>query len=362
MEHRNSLRTLKYEEIFERSRFFKILSLISDFMSKTLTVITPIISATGVFLVLFYLKKVGLEREFISVISSPTVLIAIALYSIFIAIFFALLLLLPGTLVFLGSLQWESEKYSKSKGDLLILISFLFMFSLLTLTLSLYFSDVKTHERLGLLIIALVFCLGLLISSRQSWLYEKRPLKLKGLIIVNKCNAKSFFISAVSTSLGISILLFSIFLMLKAMHFLIGNDGVVFWVTLSAVYLFYSILVASVISFRDSLFFAYLFFLISSVISLLFQSEVSSNVVSQLGLGNFSSSYTVRTESISNIKKDMWKNKDGEYLIRSIDNVAELKNIWVLLSLKDKVIISPSNSSEVWVSIPTSAIVNEGAL
>lgn len=146
------------------------------------------------------------------------------------------------------------------------------------------------------------------------------------------------------------------------MHFLIGNDGVVFWVTLSAVYLFYSILVASVISFRDSLFFAYLFFLISSVISLLFQSEVSSNVVSQLGLGNFSSSYTVRTESISNIKKDMWKNKDGENLIRSVDNVAELKNIWVLLSLKDKVIISPSNSSEVWVSIPTSAIVNEGAL
>ena len=205
MEHRNSLRTLKCEEIFERSRFFKILSLISDFMSKTLTVITPIISAIGVFLVLFYLKKVGLEREFISVISSPTVLIAIALYSILIAIFFALLLLLPGTLVFLGSLQWESEKYSKSKGGLLILISFLFMFSLLTLTLSLYFSDVKTHERLGLLIIALVFCLGLLISSRQSWLYEKRPLKLKGLIIVNKCSAKSFFISAVSTSLGISI-------------------------------------------------------------------------------------------------------------------------------------------------------------
>lgn len=362
MEHRNSLRTLKYEEIFERSRFFKILDLISDVMSKTLKIITPIISTIGVIFVLFYLKGLGLERELISVISSPAVLISIAMHSILIAIFFALLLLLPGTLVFLGSLQWESEKYSKSKGELLIVISSLFMFSLLTLTFSLYFSDVKTHERLGFLIIALILCLGLLISSRQSWLYEKRPLKFKGLIVMNKCNAKSFFISAVSTSLGLSVLLFSIFLMLKAMHYLIGSDGFSFWATLSAVYLFYSILVASVISFRDSLFLAYLFLLVSSVISLLFQSEVSSNVVSQLGLGNFSSSYTVRTENISNIRKDMWKNKEGEYLIRSIGNVTELKNIWVLLSLKDKVIISPSNSSEVWISIPTSAIVNEGAL
>ncbi len=102
--------------------------------------------------------------------------------------------------------------------------------------------------------------------------------------------------------------------------------------------------------------------LICGIVYLLFQSEVSSNVISKLGIGNYSSSYTVKSESVENLRKDVWKSKDNEFLIKSNGNVTELKNIWVILSLKEKVIISPSDSSKIWISIPTSAIVNEGVL
>lgn len=362
MKQRNSLKNERFEDIVARNRYFKILSLFAELTSKILTVTTPLISIIGLIFVLIYLKDVGLEREFVSVVSSPTVLVAIAMYSIFIAIFLALILTLPGMLVFFGSQQWEFGDYSDSKGKVFILISSLFMFSLLVLTLSLYFTEVKDHDRLGILILVLIILLGIFLSSRQSWIHEKRPFKYRGFKVFNKCNLESFLLSTTATSFGLVILLFSIYLILKATYYLIGGEGFSFWVVLTVVYFLYSALVASVICLKDSFFAIHFLALICGIVYLLFQSEVSSNVISKLGIGNYSSSYTVKSESVENLRKDVWKSKDNEFLIKSNGNVTELKNIWVILSLKEKVIISPSDSSKIWISIPTSAIVNEGVL
>lgn len=362
MKNRNLLKTLNFEDVVVKSRFFRILGLFSEVLTKVLTITTPLISVIGLVFVLFYLKGVGLEREFVSVISSPTVLISIAMYSVFIAFFFVLILLLPGTLVFIGNQQWDSDSYLKSGGKVFLIIFFLFIFSLTALTTSLYFSSSNSNGNLTFLIFSLALSMSLLISSRQSWVCKKNPYILFNVKIFNICSPFKFFVSTAAIFFGLVVLLFSIYLMLKATYYFIGNDGFSFWITLIVVYFFYSILIAAVISLKNSLLLMYFLILIFGVIYFLFQAEASSKVISTLGIGHYSSSYTVKTENVGNLNKELWRNQGGEYSIKSVDNVTELKNVWVILSLKDKIIISPSESSEVWISIPTSAIVNEGAL
>lgn len=289
-----------------------------------------------------YLNKSGLGNEISSVISSPQVLLTIALYSVVVSVgVIWIVALVPAIVNFCKEtteVQWNNASQPNR---------FFIHFALILSPLALFMLSAWCNVRDGyFLLFYLSVCLLM-----TSFFYKMYG----GPALNNTQNKiKNFGITYVALAAAYGLLLFSILFFLKVTQYLEENE-ILQWIILFVIFILYSSTVA--IATSSSNFISYIPVVILSLVllAILFADTASTNVVSRLGVGSYSSSYAIGAKNLAAI------NNNSSYKIEETENkdVLILRDVWVVAALPNKLILSPKKGELSTYSIPISAVLGE---
>ena len=287
-----------------------------------------------------YLNASGLENEISSVMTSPHVLLMIAVYSLMMAGGIILIVVLVPLIVsYIDSgleIQWQKSN-PKHKFFIHLLMVFLPLCGFLLL--GVYGITGKTFS-----ILFFVICV---LMTFLFYVCYGGPLEDGGF---NKF--KNFGVVFFSLFIAYFLLLWVLVFFLKVAFFLEKAETLQ-WIFLFLTICIYSVLLA--IATNKSSYVSYIPVAIVALflVLILFTYTSSSNIASRLGLGGFTASYVVNERNIAAINGD-YDIEDTAY-----ENVVILRNIWVVANLPNKLIFSTDKNMKSTYTIPTSAILGE---
>jgi hypothetical protein len=169
-----------------------------------------------------------------------------------------------------------------------------------------------------------------------------------------KNEIRHFTLLLAAITIAYTFLLFSFIFFLKITEFL-DKGEITQWLALLCILLIYSASAAFASSSSKLALYTPLIIISFVMLFILFADNGSTNVVSKLGVGSYTSSYSVNAKNLVAIKN----NKSFKIEKTENDSVLILKDIWVVAALPNKVILSPSKTSLLKYSIPTNAILSE---
>lgn len=338
-------------DIISKSLYVKFLFLFSELISKSLLVLTTSLSIFGLIIIWLNLNELGIQREFISVVSSPSVLMSVAVYSLALIFFLSLILLIPGLLLASSDQNWSSDITASKKTKIMnwnFSITFIVM---IVFTTVFYFTDFKSNEAYYTIwLLLLIIFSSIFLSLRHRNIISTKPWELP--------EYGRLFLSFLTVIGAQTIFIFCIVIMINVALFLTGDSEE--WVALTLVAFFYFMYCSTLsIAVRNRNIISLISFISFSIIIVTFLlKDLSANSISRLGLGGFQTSIVldgkyIRDTNLSNL----CSNSVNDTL--KCSGLVKLENIWIVLSLKDKVIISTSKKSEFGLSIPSAAIMSE---
>lgn len=338
-------------DIISKSLYIKFLFLFSELISKSLLVLTTSLSIFGLIIIWLNLNELGIQREFISVVSSPSVLMSVAVYSLALIFFLSLILLIPGLLLASSDQNWSSDITASKKTKIMIWNFSITFIVMIVFTTVFYFTDFKSNEGYYTIwLLLLIIFSSIFLSLRHRNIISTKPWELS--------EYGRLFLSFLTVIGAQTIFLFCIVIMINVALFLTGDSEE--WVALTLVAFFYLMYCSTLsIAVRNRNIISLISFISFSIIIVTFLlKDLSANSISRLGLGGFQTSIVldgkyIRDTNLSNL----CSNSVNDTL--KCSGLVKLENIWIVLSLKDKVIISTSKKSEFGLSIPSAAIMSE---
>lgn len=313
-----------------------------DSVVKGLSLLFTFCIFIGTIVIWVYFNSAGLSGEISSVLSSPQVLLMIALYSIFSSIgFFIIVILTPVIINFCE--KGPEVEWNKS----LVPLKAFFMrlvIVLLPLLVFLLAAWLGVKEKYFLYC---YFFVCFLMAYLFYW-FHGGPVSLK---LRNKIN--NFSVVLFSLIIIYGLLVFCLNFFLEVTQFFVFNQEWQ-WLVLFLLIVVYSLVVAVADKNSSSLSYVPLVILSLIILVYLFASSGLDNIASKLGLGGFYSSYAVNVESIAAIEEESYKFKKTES-----KNVVILKDVWVVANLPNKIIVSASQEFNTIYSLPRSAIIGE---
>lgn len=338
-------------DIISGSLYVKFLVLFSDLISKSLLILTTFLSIFGLVVIWLRLNELGIQREFISVVSSPSVLMSVAVYSLALIFFLSLILLMPGLLIASSDQNWSSD-FTESKKNKVLIWNFSITFTVMAVfTTVFYIIDFKSDEGYYTIwFLLLIIFSSIFLSLRHRNIISTQPWE--------PSEYGRLFLSFLTVIGAQTILLFCIVIMVNVALFLTGDSEE--WVGLALVAFFYFIYcftLSIAVSNRNKI--SLVSYVILSIIIVCFLfKDLSANSISRLGIGGFNTSIVVDGKYIRDTDLSNLCSVSVDDTLKC-SGLVRLENIWMVLSLKDKVIISINNKSEFGLSIPSAAIMNE---
>lgn len=310
-----------------------------DVVLKTLSLSFTACMFLGVAVILVYLNGLGLGSEISATIGSPQILLIVAIYSVAISFcIIATLMLIPSLIKMAehgSDLIWRNHS-PRNKGW----HYFFFVFS--PFPIYVYMACMGASQEYFFIVFVLL-CLSF---SLRFYHFHRGPA-----VSHSREKVRYFLTTLMSLSSVLALLFLPIIFFIKAAEFL--SDGEIFqWLILFFMILLYS----SAVSFAtlNQGYSAYFPVVVFSVLLLifLFSGSVSKNIVIRSGLGGYEKTYSIDAKNLALIRESsLYEIKDDR------DGATILKGVWVLLSLPDKLIISPSKESRVMHMLPSSAVL-----
>ncbi|WP_351124931.1 hypothetical protein [Shewanella sp. T24-MNA-CIBAN-0130] len=291
-----------------------------------------------------YLEKIGFSNEITSVISSPQVLLTIALYSVSVSFsLIFMMLLVPAIVEFClrnDFVKWKSNS-PRSQFSFVFIIVFIFP------------------------LISFLFYMWKMFSIDYYWLYFlSLCLLITALFYIKhggpeldniKNTLKTIGIVYVALGLAYSLLVFSLSVFLQVTIYIEENKAFQF-IILSIVIILYSAAAAGAVVSKSSKIISYMpvAFIAIWILLYVFADKASTNIMSALGVGSYSSSYAVEAKNLVAINKSAYKID-----VSADSKVFILRDVWVVASLSNKLIFSSAKDSSDSYSIPRNAILSE---
>lgn len=293
----------------------------------------------GVAVIWVYLNGLGLNKEISSTVSSPQILLTIAIYSIAVSFCIVTTLVLIPSLIKMAEngsgLIWR-EHFPENKG----LLYFFFVFLPFPIYVCMALLGAKFEY------FFMLFMLLCLSFSLRFYHFHGGPA------ISGRGSEVEHFLTALVSFLAVlALLIFPVIFFIKVAEFI--TDGEVFqWLILILMVLLYSLMVsfAAVKQGRTAYFPVVAFSIFLLVF--LFLGPVSKNIIIRSGLGGYQETYLIEAKNMTLIRDSGLYVVDGNG-----DGAAILRNVWVVVSLPDKLIISPSKESLVIHTLPSDAIL-----
>lgn len=318
-------------------------NLLLDIILKSLSLLFTICMLVGAAVTWSYLSKAGLGNEVSSLISSPQVLLLIAIYSLAVSVsVLSIVLIVPAVIDFCENsdeMRWANRDNLKNR--------FVFRFLLVFIPLCLFmlFSLIGVNSFLFLFIyFVIVFVMTYIFYQVHG-----------GPEALSRDNSIRFFVTVfLSLIVTYGMLLNSLLLFFRVTIYIEDNE-VFQWVILCVFFIVYCAVVA--LANRSSSYFSYIpvAFLSFIVIVFVFSDSASANVVAKLRVGGYATSYAVDKKYIAAVVADK------SYTIEKLEDkdVLILRDVWVVAILSNKVIISANKNSKKSYSMPLVAILGE---
>ncbi len=313
-----------------------------DITIKTLSLLFTICIFIGAWVTWSYLNKVGLGNEISSIVSTPQVLFTIALYSLFLSIgAISIFIFVPAIISYCD--KGDEFNWKNKTRENIIINHFLLIFVPLLVFISL---TTLVSEYINLTTSFFSTCL---VATIYHYTINGGPK------LINKKNEiKHFTLLFTAITISYTFLLFSFIFFLKITAFL-DKGEITQWLSLLFIFFIYSASAAFASSSSKLALYTPLIIISFVMLLILFADKGSANVIAKLGVGSYTSSYSIDAKHLIAIKSnDSFKIKDTED-----DSVLILNDVWVVVALPKKIILSPSKSSRLKYSIPTTAILSE---
>lgn len=318
-------------------------NLLLDIVLKTLSLLFTICMLIGATVTWSYLSEAGLGNEVSSLISSPQVLLLIAIYSLAVSVsVLSIVLIVPAVIDFCENsdeMRWANRNNLKNR------FAFRFLLVFIPLCIFMFFSLIGVNSFLFLFIyFVVVFVMTYIFYQVHG-----------GPEVISKDNSIRFFVTVfISLIVTYGMLLNSLLLFFKVTIYIEDNEFFQ-WVILCVFFIVYCTVVA--LANRSSSYFSYIpvAFLSFIVIVFVFSDSASANVVAKLRVGGYATSYAVDKKYIAAVVGDK------SYTIEELEDkdVLILRNVWVVAVFSNKVIISASKDSIRNYSMPIAAILGE---
>ena len=318
-------------------------NLLLDIVLKTLSLLFTICMLIGATVTWSYLSEAGLGNEVSSLISSPQVLLLIAIYSLAVSVsVLSIVLIVPAVIDFCENsdeMRWANRNNLKNR------FAFRFLLVFIPLCIFMFFSLIGVNSFLFLFIyFVVVFVMTYIFYQVHG-----------GPEVISKDNSIRFFVTVfISLIVTYGMLLNSLLLFFKVTIYIEDNEFFQ-WVILCVFFIVYCTVVA--LANRSSSYFSYIpvAFLSFIVIVFVFSDSASANVVTKLRVGGYATSYAVDKKYIAAVVGDK------SYTIEELEDkdVLILRNVWVVAVFSNKVIISASKDSIRNYSMPIAAILGE---
>lgn len=318
-------------------------NLLLDIVLKTLSLLFTICMLIGATVTWSYLSEAGLGNEVSSLISSPQVLLLIAIYSLAVSVsVLSIVLIVPAVIDFCENsdeMRWANRNNLKNR------FAFRFLLVFIPLCIFMFFSLIGVNSFLFLFIyFVVVFVMTYIFYQVHG-----------GPEVISKDNSIRFFVTVfISLIVTYGMLLNSLLLFFKVTIYIEDNEFFQ-WVILCVFFIVYCTVVA--LANRSSSYFSYIpvAFLSFIVIVFVFSDSASANVVAKLRVGGYATSYAVDKKYIAAVVGDT------SYTIEELEDkdVLILRNVWVVAVFSNKVIISASKDSIRNYSMPIAAILGE---
>jgi hypothetical protein len=312
-----------------------------DVALKTLSLLFMICLFIGTSVTWGYLNKSGFGHEISSLISSPQILLTIALYSLIVSVSVIFIVLFVPVIIDFCE-KSDDLKWAQQPNSRFILHYFLILSPLCLFMLAAWLGISGAYFNLMYVSISLL----------MACVFYKFYGGPENANIANKI--KHFGVVIFALLIAFGMLLFSLLFFSKITLFLETNEFLQ-WMILLGIFLIYSGAVAMASSSSSYMLYAPVVLLSLVVLVIIFADTASTNIASRLGVGSYTSSYAVESKYLAAIKSD------NSYAVEKTNdkNIVILRNVWVIAALPNKLILSANSSSLETYSIPASAILGE---
>jgi hypothetical protein len=314
----------------------------SDYIIKILSLLFTSFLFIGSSVIYIYFNREGVPREIYSILTSPQILITIAIFSsLLVLITIGMILLSPVFINFCedgSGFIWRKQKTENQKR----IIRFLLLF--IPLIFYLFASKIDIQECFTLYFLSMCALMAAIFYKlyggpiQDEW-YNKFGCLFRIYVYL----LFSYFSS-----------LFTLIFMTKMVLFLEGRIPYQ-WLLIVSFSFIYA-LSATTTSNKQYISYTPLIFIAFVILSTIFlKDNVTTNIITKLGIGNYSSTFTVDPKYIAAIEDDK------SYTIRSTtnQNAMIIKDVWVVAALPNKIIIKSEKKSAHYYTIPSSAIISE---
>lgn len=314
----------------------------ADSILKILSLLFTLCLFVGSGVVYIYFRKAGIPREIYSILLSPQTLIAIAAFSSLLGLTVIGMIFLAPTFINFSENEngftWHHQKSVRQK----YIIRFLLLFIPLAAFLVLGSFGMKDF-------FSVFFLLLIALATTLFYISYGGPIA-DGWI--EKFN--DFFKIAIYLTIAYGSILFTFIFLIRIAAFL-DHRTFYQWMLIIFLTIIYSALSAATNTRRYTsyiplavLSFCILFFIFLT-------DRVTTNIVTKLGIGNYSSSFSIDSKYVAIIDNDTLYKLNAT----KNDNVILISNIWVIATLPNKIILKASENSTEYFTVPITAIINE---
>lgn len=342
----------------------KKMKLVLDVAAKLIALGSVCCMIIGAFVIWLYLDNAGIGFEITSAISSPQVLLVMAIASIIISACFACaFIIFPGIIKsFEGDeYNWNSDSKTDSANGLTI---FKYVYIKNNNTVNILFFTVFTFSALMCIICAtnihamyifyIIVFLILPIGMTVSYHKHKGGSHYDNLLnkVVNS------IVLFCMMSLTCAILILALFFVFQTTYLYVSHNNITVICALIIFSIIYSFTSAyAIVSNKYNAILPVLFVAIFIVVPLVI-NDGASKIVSKLGLGGFYESIALKE------KQARLFNKVDGYKISNVqdDDIKLIDNIWVNLKLPNKLVVSSGKETKHFITIPTTALLAETSM
>lgn len=336
------------------------LKLILEVVAKLVALGSVCCMIIGVLIIWLYLINVGVGSEIISAIASPQVLLVMAITSIVISICFVYSFVIFPSII--KSCEGNEYDWSINVDDMTN--HWLFKYNIIRRNENKLFYALFTFVALILLIICMeihvIYNYNILLMFIVPVCLGIAYYKHKGIANGNNVVNVIFKRIAICLTIAVSyaILIYILYFVTQTAYLYISRDNNITIYVLIVFSIMYSLTTSYAIDSNKFNAIIPVAFLGMLVVVPLIINDGASKIVSKLGFGGFSESIILKENQAR-----VFKESDG-YKINNIqdDDVKLIDNLWVIIKLPTKLVVSSRKESKHIITIPTTGLLAETSI